>query len=106
MDKKYAVIRAQGKQITVSEGEKFDIDQIEGETGASVTFEEVLLFSDNGVAKVGSPTLSSAKVTATIVKQFRGKKLIAYRKNITHGFTKKIGHRQYRTQLVVNSIAA
>jgi large subunit ribosomal protein L21 len=106
MNKKYAVIRAQGKQMTVSEGETFDIDQIEGDAGTSVTFEEVLLVSDEGVSKVGTPTLSSAKVTAKIVKQFRGKKLIAYRKNITHGFTKKIGHRQYRTQLVVESIAA
>ena len=106
MAQKFAIIRAKGKQVSLSEGQIFDVDQIEGDVGTSVTFAEVLMVSNEGAATVGTPTVANASVVAKIVSHFRGKKLIAYRKNITHGFTKKIGHRQYRTRLVVESIAA
>jgi large subunit ribosomal protein L21 len=102
----FAIFKAKGKQFGVKKGQTFSVDQLQGDVGSSVVFDEVLLVSDSGATKVGSPTVSNAKVTAKIIAHFRDKKVVSYKKNITHGFTKKIGHRQYKTRLVVQDIAA
>jgi large subunit ribosomal protein L21 len=102
----YAIIKAKGKQFGVSKGTVFSVDQLQGDVGSTVTFNEVIFVSENGATKIGLPVLSNASVKAKIVGHFRDKKVYSYRKNITHGFTKRIGHRQYKTKLVVEDIAA
>lgn len=105
MTDKYAIIRAQGKQYTVSKGQTISIDRMVGKVGDAVTFSDVLLVSEGGSVKLGSPLLSGAKVTAKIVGQTRGKKLLTFKKNIKKGYTKRIGHRQELSKILIESIA-
>lgn len=106
MSDKYAIVRTGGKQFGVKAGTKFSVNKISGEVGDTVTLTDVLMLSEGGSVKVGSPLLSGVKVTAKIVSHKRAKKVVIYKKKITHGYTKKQGHRQDETQLVVESIAA
>jgi large subunit ribosomal protein L21 len=64
----------------------------------------VLAISDGTALKIGTPAISGAAVTAEIVKQFRGAKVIAYRKKKRKGFHKKQGHRQELTQIKIAAI--
>lgn len=105
MADKFAIIKAGGKQVGVKAGATITVNRISGSVGDSVTLTDVLMLTDGDDVKVGSPLLSGTKVTAKIVAQSRGKKVITYKKKITHGFTKKIGHRQEETKLLIESIA-
>ena len=101
----YAIIKTGGKQYKVSEGSSIDVEKLDVEVGGEATFEEVLMFSDEGNVKVGKPTISGAKVTAEVVDQFRAKKVTAYPKR-RKGFHKTKGHRQHLTRLTVKEISA
>lgn len=104
MADKYAIIRAQGKQYSVTPGKTVTIDLLTGKVGDTVTFSDVLLVNDGGSVKVGSPLISGAKVTAKIVSHLRGKKVLTFKKNIKKGYTKRIGHRQDLSKLMIESI--
>ena len=72
----YAVVRTGGKQYVVSEGDLLKVEKLEGDVGDTITFDDVLLVSQDGDLKVGTPTIEGSKVTGTIVEQGRGKKLM------------------------------
>lgn len=100
----YAIVKTGGKQYKVAEGETFLVEKLEGEPDATVELNEVLMVqSDTGI-QVGTPTLSGAKVVATIVEQGKGPKINGFtfkpKKNIRHRY----GHRQQLTRLRVESI--
>ena len=102
----YAIIKTGGKQYKVSEGSSIDVEKLDVEVGAEATFEEVLMFADEGNVKVGNPTISGAKVTAEVVDQFRAKKVTAFKFKRRKGFHKTKGHRQHLTRLTVKEISA
>ena len=101
----YAVIETGGKQYRVQKDSVIDVETIEGEAGAKISLDRVLAVSDGTTLNVGAPTISGATVQAEIVKQFRGDKVVNFRKNRRKGFKKKIGHRQELTRLKVAAIA-
>ncbi|HMO17608.1 MAG TPA: 50S ribosomal protein L21 [Oligoflexia bacterium] len=101
-----AVVRTSGRQYLVSEGTEFEVNQIDGEPGQSVDLTEVLLISDKGETKVGTPILGGAKVCASIVAHKRGPKLTIFKKIRRRGKEWKKGHRQDLTRLKVVSIHA
>ena len=102
----YAVIKSGGKQYRVSPGQKILVEKLEGAIGDSVTFGEVLLVKSGADAlKVGAPFLSGTSVKAKIVAQEKDKKVITYKKRRRKGYTKKQGHRQARTRVVIETIA-
>lgn len=100
-----AVIKTGGKQYVVSPDDVLNIEKIPGEAGATVVFDQVLMVSeaDGKGFKVGEPMLTT-KVTATIVKQFRAKKVttVKYKSKVHYKRTK--GHRQHHTQVKIESI--
>ena len=102
----YAIIKTGGKQYKVSEGSSIDVEKLDVEVGGEATFEEVLMFSDEGNVKVGNPTISGAKVTAEVVDQFRAKKVTAFKFKRRKGFHKTKWHRQHLTRLTVKEISA
>jgi large subunit ribosomal protein L21 len=102
----YAVVETGGKQYRVTQGAVLEVERLDGEAGAKVTLSRVLAVSDGQSLTVGTPEISGAAVTAEIVKQFRGSKVIAFRKKKRKGYHKKQGHRQDLTQLRVQSISA
>jgi large subunit ribosomal protein L21 len=101
----YAIIRSGGKQYRAEPGKTLRIDSLPGDAGAKVEFTDVLYGSDNGAMRVGVPTLSGAKVTAEIVKQGKGEKLIIFKFKRRKNYARKQGHRQPFTEVRINSIS-
>ncbi len=100
----YAVIRTGGKQYRVAEGDRVKVEKLGGGVGDKLTF-EVLLVGGDGEAKVGSPTVTGAAVEAQIVSVGKHRKVIHFRKR-KEGFTKKRGHRQPFTEVLITAVRA
>lgn len=102
----YAVIATGGKQYRVQEDDVIDIERVNGDVGAKLTFDEVLLVGEGATVECGTPILKSAKVNAEIVDQFRGKKLTVFKMKRRKGYRKKHGHRQELTKVKISAISA
>lgn len=100
----YAIIATGGKQYKVSEGDVIRVEKIDVETGNTITFDQVLAVNNDGL-KVGAD-VKSATVTATVLDQARGKKVIVYKYKRKTGYHKKNGHRQSYTQVKIDKINA
>lgn len=102
----YAVVRTGGRQYVVSPGMKLYVDKIEGEVGQSVELNEVLLLKNasSEAPTIGTPLVSGAIVKARVLAQERDKKILIFKKKRRKGYTKKQGHRQYITQIEVQSL--
>ena len=101
----YAIIATGGKQYKVSEGDIIKVERLGAAAGEAVTFDQVLAVSD-GELKAGNPTVAGASVSATVVEQGKGKKVIVYRYKRKTGYHKKNGHRQIYTALTIDKIHA
>lgn len=99
------VLRTSGKQYFVSEGSEFEVNQIEGNVGDTVVLDDVLLVTSEGNTKVGTPNVAGATVTASIVQQKRGPKLLIFKKIRRQGKQLNKGHRQDLTRLKVTAIS-
>jgi large subunit ribosomal protein L21 len=103
----YAILKTGGKQYKVKSDDLVDIERLEGEVGTKVTFSEILgIGEEGGKLQVGSPLMPGASITAEIVDQFRGKKLIAFKKKRRKGYKRKVGHRQEITRVKISLITA
>ena len=100
----YAVIKTGGRQYKVEPGQVVRVNKLEGKVGDSLTLAEVLLVKDGEALKAGSPLLEGASVSATIVEQDRGKKIIVFKKKRRQGYQKTQGHRQDYTALKITAI--
>ncbi|MDD3006100.1 MAG: 50S ribosomal protein L21 [Candidatus Pacebacteria bacterium] len=101
-----AVIKTGGKQYKISPKDKLRIEKLEGEEGATITFEEVLLIAseDGKETIIGEPFVKGAKVEATIVKQGRAKKIDIVKHIPKKRHNVKNGHRQMFTEVQIESI--
>lgn len=102
----YAVIKTGGKQYKVAEGDILEIERLPGAAGQTIEFTEVLAVDNGKGIKVGAPVLSGAKVTAQLVEQTRGPKLIVFKKRRRQNSRRKNGHRQDLTLVKITGIAA
>lgn len=100
----YAVIKTGGKQYRVAKDDVITIERLDGEAGATIEFNEVLMVGDGAGAKVGTPLVAGAKVTAELVAQARGPKVIAFKKRRRKNSRRKIGHRQDLSKIRITSI--
>ena len=100
----FAVIKTGGKQYRVATDDVLTIEKLEGEAGSEVEFTEVLMVGRNGAPKIGTPTVAGAKVTAELVEQTRGPKLIAFKKRRRKNSRRKKGHRQDLTKVRITNI--
>ncbi len=100
----YAVIRTGGKQFRVAQGDRLRIEKLAGEAGGKVSF-EVLLVGGEGAARIGTPVVEGAAVEGEIVSQGKHKRVIHFRKK-KEGWTKKRGHRQPFTEVLITSVRA
>ncbi len=101
----FAVIETGGKQYKVAEGQKIRIEKITGNSGDAVNFDRVLLVVNGDDAKVGTPTVSGAKVEAKVLRQARGDKKIVFKYHSKTRYRKKKGHRQEFTEVEVTKIS-
>ena len=100
----YAIIATGGKQYKVSEGDVINVEKLNVEKGSAVTFDQVIAVSDETL-KVGGD-VENATVSATVMEQGKGKKVIVYKYKRKTGYHKKQGHRQAYTKVKIDKINA
>ncbi len=100
----YAVIRTGGKQYKVAANDVITVEKLPGEAGSVVQFAEVLMVGDAAKHTVGAPLVSGAVVTATVLDQVKGDKVIVFKKRRRHNYRRKKGHRQLGTVLRIAGI--
>src|SRR5579885_1721829 len=96
----FAIVRTGGKQYRVAAGDKIVVEKIEGDAGASVTLGDVLLAGEGSELK----SVDGLTVSAEIVAQGRGDKVIVFKKRRRHNYRRRNGHRQYHTVLKITAI--
>jgi large subunit ribosomal protein L21 len=102
----YAVIRTGGKQYKVALQDVLQIEKIEGAAGDAVRFSDVLMVGGEGEPRFGSPLISGAAVSAEVVEQGRGPKIIIFKKRRRQNYRRKRGHRQDLTTVRILEILA
>jgi large subunit ribosomal protein L21 len=100
----YAVLETGSKQYRVSAGDMLQVERLAVEAGQPVTFDRVLLVSNEGKLSVGAPTVANASVVADVVEHIRGEKKIAFKMKRRKGYHKTIGHRQELTVVKIKEI--
>lgn len=101
----YAVIRTGGKQYRVTPNSVLKVEKLEAEAGATVTFHDVLAVGSEAGLTLGAPTVPGASVSATVLEQTRGDKIIVFKKKRRQNYRRKRGHRQHLTVLRIGDIA-
>jgi large subunit ribosomal protein L21 len=100
-----AVIKTGGKQYIVTPGQKLKVEKLEGEAGAEIKFPEILLVeNDAKKVEIGQPVVANATVSAKIVAQTKGPKVIAYKYKAKKRYHLKKGHRQQLTEVEITGI--
>ena len=100
----YAIIDIAGKQFKVAKDQYIYAPKMEGETGANVSFDNVLLLDKDGSVEVGAPTVKGVKVSGKILEHVKGNKVIIFKKKRRKGYAVKNGHRQQFTKVQIESI--
>jgi large subunit ribosomal protein L21 len=100
----YAIIETGGKQIKVEPGRFYDIELLHVDPDAPVTIDKVLLVCDDANVQIGQPFVEGATVEGTVMRHFRGRKVLVYKMRPKKKTRKKRGHRQEITRLMINSI--
>ena len=101
----FAVIRTGGKQYRVTPNAVLKVEKLEAEPGSSITFHDVLALGTEAGLTIGAPTVPGASVTATVLEQTRGDKIIIFKKKRRQNYRRKRGHRQRLTVLRIGDIA-
>ena len=101
-----AIIVTGGKQYKVAEGDVLFIEKLEAEAGETITFDQVLAVLNGETATFGTPVVEGASVTATVVKNGKGKKVRIFKYNPKKGYRKRQGHRQPYTKVQIGAIKA
>ncbi|GAB6138377.1 50S ribosomal protein L21 [Halanaerobaculum tunisiense] len=102
----YAIIKTGGKQYRVKEGQELEVEKLDVEAGDTVAFDDVRVVSTAEGLEVGQPTVDGAKVTAEVVEQTKGDKIIIFKYKAKTNYRKKQGHRQPYTKVRIKSIDA
>ena len=100
----YAIVNISGKQYKATQGAKLRISRQPGESGAKLSFEEILLINNGDSTQIGEPNVGGAKITATILNHGRERKILIYKKKRRKGYQRKNGHRQWYTDVEVQKI--
>jgi large subunit ribosomal protein L21 len=99
----FAIVKIAGHQFKVEAGQQLYVPHIEGNAGDKIELSEVLLADNEGKLSVGKDV--TVKVSAEILSEVQGDKVIAFKMKRRKGFRKKIGHRKLYTKIRIESIA-
>ena len=100
----YAIIESCGKQYKVAEGDVVFFEKLDAEEGKKVTFDKVILVSEEGKVQVGNPYVKGVKVEGKVVSHGKGKKIIVFKMKPKKNYRRKQGHRQPYTKVEITSI--
>ena len=102
----YAIIESCGKQYKVSEGDVVFFEKLDAEEGKKVTFDKIVLVSDDKKVEVGAPYVKGVKVEGKVVEHGKGKKIIVYKYKAKKNYRRTQGHRQPFTKVEITKISA
>ncbi len=102
----YAVFRSGGKQYRATKGERLQLEKLDADEGASVSFDEVLLVGEGADIKVGSPLLAGTSVSATILRQGKSRKVPVVKFKRRQNYLRQGTHRQFFTEVEITAIGA
>jgi large subunit ribosomal protein L21 len=100
-----AVVEIAGQQFKVAENKKYYVPRLKDEPNSNVTFEKVLLITDDKGTKIGNPSVGGGKVIAKVLEHLKDEKVIVFKKKRRIGYKKKTGHRQLLTRIEVTKIS-
>lgn len=100
----YAIIESCGKQYKVAEGDVIFFEKLDVEEGKKVTFDKVILVSEDSKVEVGAPYVKGVKVEGKVVAQGKGKKIIVFKYKAKKNYKRKQGHRQPYTKVEITGI--
>jgi large subunit ribosomal protein L21 len=98
----FAIVRTGGKQYRVAAGDKIVVEKLAGEAGDTISLGDVLFAGNDGEAQ----STDGLSVSAKIIAQARGEKVIVFKKRRRHNYRRRNGHRQYHTILEILSVGA
>ena len=101
----YALVKTGGKQYRVSKNDTILVERIAAEEGAEVILYDIVMLGDGDKVTIGNPKVEGAAVSATVVRQTRGPKIIIFRRKRRKNHRRTQGHRQDLTLLKINDIA-
>jgi large subunit ribosomal protein L21 len=102
----FAVMTTGGKQYRVEAGSELVIERVAGDPGSSITFDSVLMLGDGDNVTVGTPTVAGASVTATVLGETLGPKLVVFKFKQKVKYRRHAGHRQHLTRVRIDEISA
>ena len=100
----YAIIESCGRQYKVAEGDVVFFEKLDVEEGKKVTFDKVVLLSEEGKVEVGAPYVKGIKVEGKVVAHGKGKKIIVFKYKAKKNYRRKQGHRQPYTKVEITAI--
>jgi large subunit ribosomal protein L21 len=100
----YAIVRIGGKQYQAEPGKTLVVDRLALEVGEKVELNEVLLIGGGDDTLIGTPLVSGGVVSAEVVEQFKGKKVVIWKYRAKQRYRRKAGQRAHHTRLLINSI--
>lgn len=100
----FAVLKTGGKEYRVSQGDVIRVEKMEGKVGDRIVLKDVLMVSEGDQVRLGEPTLSNASITAEIMGEAKGKKILTYKMKRRKNYRRMKGHRQTYTFLKINEI--
>ena len=100
----YAIIEACGKQYKVTEGDVVFFEKLDSEEGKKVTFDKVILVSDDKKVQVGNPYVKGIKVEGKVVSHGKGKKILVFKYKAKKNYRRTQGHRQPYTKVEITNI--
>ena len=101
----YALVKTGGKQYRVARDDTILVERISAEEGAEVILNDIVMLGDGDKVTIGTPTVDGAAVSATVVRQTRGPKIVIFRRKRRKNHRRTQGHRQDLTLLKINNIA-
>lgn len=100
----YAIVDIAGQQFKVEKGQEVFVHRLDGDEGAKMEFDKVLLVDNNGKVSVGTPNVEGAKISAKIIAHTRADKVIVFKKKRRKGYQKSNGHRQDLSKVLIEKI--
>ena len=100
----YAIVEILGKQFKVVQDQKIFVNRLKNDEGSEVSFDTVMLKDNDGQVTIGKPYIDGASVKATVIRHLKGDKVLVFKKIRRKGFQKMNGHRDYLTQIKIDSI--
>lgn len=101
----YAIVECGGRQYRAEEGHSFSVEKLPYEVGEKIELNNVLLLANEGHVHIGQPAVAGASVRATVVEQYRGKKIFVWKYRPKSRYRQRRGHRQSYTRLHIDEIS-